>query len=143
ALINKAGTDGAQGWRLSAREIENAVITILIHALSSPTRLLEWFGTAGMPSDQIRRLLARGHRLAAALGGSPGQRAMIVREFVEKVIVDDQVLIIQVRRGAVCGGAVPSCDIAKESRIAVGTPSSPVPIHAPTGRKAAASRLQP
>src|SRR5499433_3932258 len=47
ALINEAGTDGAQSWRLSAREIENAVITILVHALSSPTRLLEWFGTAG------------------------------------------------------------------------------------------------
>src|SRR6266481_5840204 len=50
ALITEAGTDRAQGWRLAAREIEDAVIRILADALTSPAMLLERFGTAGAPS---------------------------------------------------------------------------------------------
>jgi len=41
ALITEAGTERAQGWRLAAREIEEAVITILVDALTSPARLLD------------------------------------------------------------------------------------------------------
>src|SRR4051794_668659 len=37
ALITDAGTDRAQGWRLAAREIEEAVIRILADALTSPS----------------------------------------------------------------------------------------------------------
>jgi hypothetical protein len=36
ALISEAGMDRAQGWRLAAREIEEAVIRILFDALTSP-----------------------------------------------------------------------------------------------------------
>jgi site-specific DNA recombinase len=108
ALIGEVGTDRARGWRLPAREIEDAVITMLVDALSRPTTLLDRFGTADMPGDQIRRLLARARRLAAALSGSSGQRAMIIRDLVEKVIVDEHMLIIRVWRGALWGGAVSS-----------------------------------
>src|SRR5213075_3489740 len=45
ALITNAGTDRAQGWRLAAREIEEAVIRMLVAALTSPMTLLERFGT--------------------------------------------------------------------------------------------------
>src|SRR5436190_2057097 len=51
ALITDAGEDRAQGWRLAAKEIEEAVIRILADALTSPARLVERFGAAGMPSD--------------------------------------------------------------------------------------------
>ena len=54
ALITEAGTDRAQAWRLAAREIEEAVIRILADALTSPASLVERFGAAGLPSDQIR-----------------------------------------------------------------------------------------
>src|ERR1700730_16661574 len=100
ALITDAGTDRAQGCRLAAREIEEAVIRILADALTSPARLVERFGAVGMPSDQIRKLLSRAARMAAALGGSSGERAKTVRELVEKVIVNEKTLIIKVRRGA-------------------------------------------
>src|SRR5436853_1732798 len=50
ALITEAGTDRAQGWRLAATEIEEAVIKILADALTSPAKLAEPFGAAGMPS---------------------------------------------------------------------------------------------
>jgi hypothetical protein len=90
SLITEAGTDRAQGWRLAAREIEGAVITILADALSSPARLLDWFGTSGMSGDQTRKMLARAARLVAALGGSPEQRSPAIRALVEQVIVDDQ-----------------------------------------------------
>src|SRR5690349_7970693 len=75
ALITDAGTDRAQRWRLAAREIEEAVIKILTDALISPAKLVERFGAPGIPSDQIRKLLTRAARMAAALGGSPGERA--------------------------------------------------------------------
>src|SRR5438552_867915 len=57
ALITEAGTDRAQGWRLAARQIEETVIRILTDALTSPASLVERFGAAGMPSDQLRKLL--------------------------------------------------------------------------------------
>src|SRR3984893_7893287 len=107
ALITDAGTD-RQGWRLAAREIEEAVIRILADALTSPASLVERFGAAGMPSDQVRKLLNRAARLAAALGGSPGERVKLVRELVEKIIVDEKILTIKLRRGPLLGGDVPS-----------------------------------
>src|SRR5580704_12439614 len=55
ALITGAGTD-REGWRLAAREIEEAVIRILADALTNPASLVERFGAAGMPSDQVRKL---------------------------------------------------------------------------------------
>src|SRR5438477_6470220 len=57
ALVTEAGTDGAQGWRLAAREIEEAVIRILADALTSPARLVQRFGSAAIPSGQTRKML--------------------------------------------------------------------------------------
>src|SRR5258706_15280097 len=92
----------------AAREIEEAVIRILAEALTSPASLVERFGAAGMPSDQARKLLSRAARMAAALGGSPGERAKLVHELVEKIIVDEKTIIIRLRRGLLLGGDVPS-----------------------------------
>src|SRR6266481_9751672 len=107
ALITDAGTD-REGWRLAAREIEEAVIRILADALTSPASLVERFGAAGMPGDQIRKLLSRAARMAAALGGLPRERAKLVRDLVEKVIVDEKTIIIKLRRGLLWGGEVRS-----------------------------------
>jgi hypothetical protein len=60
------------------------VIRILADALTNPAKLVERFGAAGILSDHIPKLLNRAVRLAAALGGSPDQRAKLVRELVEK-----------------------------------------------------------
>jgi hypothetical protein len=126
ALITDAGTDRAQGWRLAAREIEEAVIRILADVLISPARLVERFGAASMPSDQLRKLLSRAARMAAALSGSPDERAKLVRGLVEKIIVDEKTIIIKLQRGALLGGDVPSssasadgCDKAIELTAAV------------------------
>jgi DNA invertase Pin-like site-specific DNA recombinase len=108
ALITAAGKDHAQGWRLAAREIEEAVIRILADALSSPAGLVERFGAAGMPSDQIRKMVGRSAHLAAALGGSSEERAKLVRELIEKVIVDEETLCIKLRRAPLLGRDVPS-----------------------------------
>src|SRR6202521_4174549 len=67
ALITEAGTDRAQGWRLAAREIEDCVIRILVDALTSPARLLERIDKSGIPGEQIRTILGRAARAAAAL----------------------------------------------------------------------------
>ena len=119
--IDPAGTD-ARVWRLPAREIENAVISIMVEALSSPARVLECFASVATPGEQIGKYLARARRLAARLSGPAGQRAMIVRDLVEKVIVDDDVLTIRVHARAVWGGAVPSptsSDASVELKAAV------------------------
>src|SRR6202030_1743063 len=92
ALITDAGTD-REGWRLAPREIEEEGIRILADALASPASLVERVGAAGMPSDQVRKLLSRAARMAAALGGSPGERTNLIRELVEKVIVDENGII--------------------------------------------------
>jgi site-specific DNA recombinase len=115
--IAEAGRNRVQTWRLAAREIEDAVITILADAFSNPTTLLDRFGTVGMPSEQIHKLFGRARRLATTLSSAPGQRAAIVRELVEKVIVDDDRLTVTVRGDAVWGGTVasPAPDIATDA----------------------------
>src|SRR5205814_616176 len=92
---------------------------ILADALTSPATLVELFGAAGMSSDQVRKLLARAARMAAAVGGSPGERAKLVRELVEKIIIDEKTLTIKVRRGLLLGGDVPSCASGEPSDSAI------------------------
>src|SRR5438093_189052 len=89
ALITKSGEDRAPGWRLAATEVEDAVIRILLDALTNPALLLDRPGTACTPGEQVRKLLGRAARFAVALKGSPAKRAKVVRELVEKVMVAD------------------------------------------------------
>ena len=46
--------------------------------------------------------------MAAALSGSPGERARLVRELVEKIIVDEKTIIIKLRRDVLLGEDGPS-----------------------------------
>jgi site-specific DNA recombinase len=108
ALITEAGTDSAQGKRIGAREIEEAVVRILIEGLTSPAKLVERFSTVGIASDQIRKMLGWAARLAATLSDALGEREKFVREFVAKVVVDDQSLTIKLRCAPLLGGGVPS-----------------------------------
>src|SRR5436309_5569251 len=56
----------------------------------------------------------RAARFAAALGGSPDQLAKLVRELVEKIIVDEKTIIVKLQRGALLGGDIPSSAPADE-----------------------------
>ena len=109
ALISEAGQDHTQSWRLAAQEIEDCVISILVDALTSPPRLLERLSRPGMPGDQIRRLLGRAARLAALLRSAPQERAKIVQELVDQVIVDDKRIMIKMRRVALLGVEASLC----------------------------------
>jgi site-specific DNA recombinase len=124
ALITQAETDRAQGWRLPAQEIEDAVIRVLTDALTSPARLLERFGTADVPSDQTGKMLDRATRLVAALNRSPAQRAKVVRDLIERVIVEDDTITIRVRRSSLEGGPVvpPSSENLSDSPIELTAP---------------------
>jgi site-specific DNA recombinase len=124
ALITEAGTDRAQGWRLAAREIEDAVIRVLADALTSPAMLLERFGTAGIPSDQTRKMLNRATRLAAALNRSPAERTKVARDLIEKVVIEQQTITIRVRRSSLLGSAVvpPSSENPSDSPIELTAP---------------------
>src|SRR5439155_18312076 len=91
-LITQAGADRERGWRLPAQEIEDAVIRVLADALTSPAMLLERFGRAGMSSDQSRKMLDRGTRLATALNRSPAERTKVVRNLIEKVVIEENTI---------------------------------------------------
>jgi DNA invertase Pin-like site-specific DNA recombinase len=119
APITEAGADQAQSWRLPAQEVEDAVIRILVEALTNPARLLERFGMSGMPADQIRKMFGRAPRLAAGLSGSPRDQAKFVRILVEKVIVDDKTIIIKIRPGALLGRDVRSPALEDPSSSAI------------------------
>jgi hypothetical protein len=60
------------GARLAARcqEEEEAVIRILVDAPTSPASLVQRFGSAAIPSDQIRKMISRAADIAAAFNGS-------------------------------------------------------------------------
>src|ERR1700731_564957 len=105
ALITEAGTDQSQGWRLPAQEIEDAVIRVLANALTTPALLIERFGTA-IPSDQTRKMLDRAIRLAAVLKRSPAERAKVVRDLIEKVVIEENAITIRMRCSSLSGGAV-------------------------------------
>jgi len=80
-------------------EIEEAVIRILADALTSPAGLVERFCAGRHAERPDSQLLSRAGRMAAALGGSSGERVKLVRELVEKIIVDKKTIIIKLRRG--------------------------------------------
>src|ERR1700730_1990191 len=124
ALITQAGADHAQGWRLPAQEIEDAVIRVLADALTGPAMLLERFGTAGIPSDQTRKMLERAARLAAALNRSPAERAKVARDLIDKVVIGENAITIRIRRSSLSGGAVapPSSESPSDSPIELAAP---------------------
>jgi DNA invertase Pin-like site-specific DNA recombinase len=114
-LITEAGTEHAQGWRLAAQPIEDAVTRILIDWLTQPAKLVEAAGGIGIRSDQIQKMLGRAARLAATLRGSP-DRAKIVRALVSQVIVEENRIVIKVRRGIIVGGN-PAASIESDGTI--------------------------
>src|SRR5467141_3850521 len=123
ALITEAGTDQSQGWRLPAQEIEDAVIRVLADALTSPAMLIERFGTA-IRSDQTWKMLDRAIRLAAVLKRSPAERAKVVRDLIEKVVIEENAITIRMRRSSLSSGAVvpPSSENPSDSPIELTAP---------------------
>jgi hypothetical protein len=119
APVAEIGEDRANVCRLAAQEVESAVISILVEVLTHPARLLERFGAVGTPADQIRKMLGRAARLAAALSASTKDRARFIRGLVEIVIIDEQMIIIRMRPTALLGRDVPSPALDDPSASAV------------------------
>jgi len=121
-ISTEAGTDRPQGWRLAAQEIEDAVIKVLADALTRPTMLLERFDTAAVPGDQTSKMLDRATRFAAALNRSPAERAKVVRDLIETVVIEEDAIMIRVRRSPLLGGAVMRPENPSDSPIELTTP---------------------
>jgi hypothetical protein len=119
AALTETSEDPAQVCRLPAQEVESAVNSILVEVLTHPARLLERFGAVGTPADQIRKMLGRAARLAAALSVSTKDRARFIRGLVETVIIDEQTIIIKIRRGALLGRDAPSPELDDPSASAI------------------------
>ncbi|MBV8935283.1 MAG: hypothetical protein JO095_05710 [Alphaproteobacteria bacterium] len=103
----EAAEDPIQSWRLPAREIEDCVISVVLDALTNPTRLLDRLDIPDLPSHQMRGLLGPAARSAAALGSSHRDRAKVIRGLVERVIVDERRIVVAMRRSALSDGKVP------------------------------------
>jgi hypothetical protein len=106
-LVPETAEDPIQGWRLPAREIEDCVVSVLIDALTNPARLLDRLDIPDLPSHQMGRLLGRAARSAATLGNSHGDRAKVIRGLVERVILDEERIVVAMRHSAFSDGEVP------------------------------------
>jgi hypothetical protein len=105
--VPETAEDPIRAWRLPAQEIEDCVISVLIDALTNPASLLDRLDIADLPSHQMRRLLGRAARFAATLGNSHGDRAKVIRGLVERVIVEEERIVVAMRRSAFSDGEVP------------------------------------
>jgi DNA invertase Pin-like site-specific DNA recombinase len=103
AAMNTGSAKDGNGWRLAADQIDRGVTNMLIEALTSPAGFLDRFGISGIPGDEIRKVLGRATRLAAALSGSPEQRVKTIRDSIEQVMVEEDRISIKVRRSALLG----------------------------------------
>jgi site-specific DNA recombinase len=103
AALNTGSAKDGNGLRLAADQIDQGVTNMLIEALTSPAGFLDRFGIAGIPGDEIRKVLGRATRLAAVLSGSPEQRVKTIRDSIEQVMVEEDRISIKVRRGALLG----------------------------------------
>jgi hypothetical protein len=107
ALSADARREGTQSWRLAAQELEDCVISVLVDALTSPARLLDRLHTPELSSEEMRSLLRRAARLAAALRNKHGDGAKVIRDLVERVVVEEKRIVVAMRRSALLGGGVP------------------------------------
>src|SRR5215469_14584727 len=105
--VPEAAEDPIQSWRLPAQEIEDCVISVLIDALTNPAKLIDRLDIPDLPSHQMRRMLGRAARFAATLGNSHRDRAKVIRGLVEQVIVDEERIVVAMRRSALSDGEVP------------------------------------
>jgi site-specific DNA recombinase len=64
-------------------------------------------------------LLDRATRLAAALKRSQADRAKVVRDLIEKVVIGEDAITIRVRLSALSGGAVAPASSANNSDAAI------------------------
>jgi len=86
--------------------------------------LLARFDTAGVPGDQTSKMLDRATRFAGALNRSPAERAKVVRDLIEKVVIEEDAITIRVRRSPLLGGAVmpPASENPSDSPIELTAP---------------------
>jgi site-specific DNA recombinase len=121
ALITGTAKDRG-GWRLPAEQMEQAVLNTLTDALA-PAGFVERFALAGIPGDQIRKVLGRAARVASALRGSPAERLKTIRDLVEQVVVSEEKISIKVRRSVLSGEdiALGTADDPGDSTIEVAT----------------------
>jgi hypothetical protein len=92
--------------------------------MTRPAMLLARFDTAGVPGDQTSKMLDRATRLAAALNRSPAERARVVRDLIETVVIEEDAIMMKVRRSPLLGGAVvpPLSENPSDSPIELTTP---------------------
>src|SRR5712672_3619461 len=99
ALIAAAGGERKQGWRLPAHDVEDAVIRVIVAALTAPGPLIERLGLRDASAAQTRLVLDRAASLAKTLlQGAPEERVKLATEFIEQVAIDDLAVSITLRK---------------------------------------------
>src|SRR5207253_2172291 len=73
---------------------------------------------------QTRKMLDRAIRLAAVLKRSPAERAKVVRDLIEKVVIEENAITIRMRCSSLSGVAVvpPSSENPSDSRSELTAP---------------------
>ena len=95
-------SDGMRGKRLAADEIETAVLDALVDCLRQPDRLLPVVNIKQLTARHYEQASAAARRVADDLGHNDSNRRRdLVMQLVERIVIGDGNLCIDVRRAAV------------------------------------------
>ena len=124
ALITEAGTDRVPRLAAAGPGNRRRRDQGLGRRADQPGDAARALRYSRIPSDQTRKMLDRAIRLAAVLKRSPAERAKVVRDLIEKVVIEENAITIRMRRSALSGGAVapPSSENPSDSPIELTAP---------------------
>ena len=95
--LSNAGSSKADGWRLPALELEQAVLTVLDDHLTNPLKLGDLIGTTRRTIQQQESLIAAAGRLAnKLLHASNTHKRTLITSFVERITLSPDQLAITI-----------------------------------------------
>src|SRR5947207_6826072 len=123
ALIAEAGGERKQGWRLPAHDLEDAVIRVIVAALTAPGPLIERLGLRDASAARTRLVLDRAASVAKTLlQGSPEERVKLAIELIEQVAIDHLAVSIALRKRPLLPETGASPEASQHDTILVSAP---------------------
>ncbi len=95
ALVNDSSVQNSQGLRLPAQELEHLVINSMVDWLSNSNAILNELHPE---PEQIENIMAKALQLTNALKGHASQQHYLIRQLVERVIVNTESVEILIKK---------------------------------------------
>ena len=112
--LMQAHTDGQDGWRLPARELEATVTRTLTDLLDDPQRVVDLLANGDVSPSLIRNIRNQARKLVGHLENDhPSEKRGWLRKIIKRIDVSRDSLAIELDRAAVMGFL--GCDAAESS----------------------------